>query len=281
MPGTFCVRLFLYTLFLIKWNIVKKGDGIVEAKKLANLAVEITLCMTICSAGYLAYSQNVGDVKQRVVSAQQIKEKENIVKNADQANLYQVKRKVLAQTESKLNIQRQGVIAIPDLSIYLPIYNKPYNTTALKKGAQQLNAVNSNNVEINNSMGSGNYILVAHNYSDGKSMFSPLQQHINKDAPYLVNNKANDVNWLDGIQIYTANDKGIYKYQIENQRAIPERQVSIRKDTSKPTLTIITCLFPSDQYRIETQATLVKSWEWDSAPNNVLEYFNQKYNLKK
>lgn len=191
-----------------------------------------------------------------------------------------VKGKVTAQIY-KGKYQRLGTVAIPDINICLPVYDQPYNSQALSRGAQQLKSVNASKIEVDNAMGSGNFILVAHNYNDGKSMFSPLQQYINKDAPYLVNGRPAEDHWIDGMNVFMANDKGVYKYKIISQKTISATDTSVRRDSEEPELNIITCLFPSDTYRIDTRAKLVKQWSWNNAPNSALKPFDNTYNLRK
>lgn len=253
-----------------------------KASRIANMAIAVTLTMTIASGGYWAYADNVGNVRQTLVHHQQRSQRKVRARVQDQItiNSEAVQRKVMEPMTGAKDVHRLGSIAIPSLNISLPIYNQPYNEQALSKGAQQMRAVNDQNIEVDTAMGNGNYVLVAHNYNDGKSMLSPLQQYINKDAPYLVNGKKQDNGWLNGTPIYLANDQGVYEYQVDNQRTLDEKDTSVRKNTEQAELNLITCLFPSDQYRIDTHAKLVKQWNWPDVPNNVLHALSMHYNLK-
>lgn len=238
--------------------------------------------MTISSGGYWAYAANVGNVRQSLVQNQRAKTQRQI-KVHDQISIdpTAVQRKVTEPISGVQNVHRLGSIAIPNLNISLPIYDQPYNNQVLSKGAQQMKAVNDKNIEVDTAMGNGNFVLVAHNYNDGKSMLGPLQQYINKDAPYLVNGKKQGNDWLNGVPIYLANDQGVFKYQINNQRTLDAKDTSIRRNTNQAELNVITCLFPSDQYRIDTHAKLVKQWNWSNVPNTVLRALSTPYNLKK
>lgn len=170
------------------------------------------------------------------------------------------------------NLNRVGTVAVPDLGILLPIYNKPYDEQALLVGAQQLEAKGKDADQA--TIGKGNFLLVAHNYTDGKKMFSPLQQNIGLNAPYLVNRHAQDNHWLDGKKIYLANDKGLYEYTIDVQRTIPGYKIDIQNNTDKPEINVITCLEPDDSWRIDTHGNLSQKWSWDQAPSDIVSYFD-------
>ena len=169
-------------------------------------------------------------------------------------------------------MNRVGTVAVPDLGILLPIYNKPYDEQALLVGAQQLEAKGKDADQA--TIGKGNFLLVAHNYTDGKKMFSPLQQNIGLNAPYLVNRHAQDNHWLDGKKIYLANDKGLYEYTIDVQRTIPGYKTDIQNNTDKPEINVITCLEPDDSWRIDTHGNLSQKWSWDQAPSDIVSYFD-------
>ena len=252
-----------------------------KVNRIANIALAVTLTMTIVSGGYWAYADNVGNVRQSLVQHQRTKAQRRVtVKDQVAIDPTAVQRKVTEPMVGMKNVHRLGSIAIPNLNISLPIYDQPYNNQTLSKGAQQMKAVNDKNIEVDTAMGNGNYVLVAHNYNDGKSMLSPLQQYINKDAPYLVNGKKQGNDWLNGAPIYLANDQGVFEYQIDSQRTLDAKDTSIRRNTDQAELNVITCLFPSDQYRIDTHAKLVKQWEWSNVPNDVLRALSARYNLK-
>lgn len=245
-----------------------------------NIFLITSIIAVAITGGYYAYTQNIGNLQQTIVNRNR-KSKAKLANEQMKIDPSAIRRKVVNNQYQNKHWQKLGNIVIPNLQISLPIYNQPYNQDALKIGAQQLKSVNNQNIEIDNSMGNGNYILVAHNYNDGKSMFSALQQYSNKDEPYFVNHKLGTNNWLNGAVIYLANDQGVYQYTIDNQQTINEDDLSVRKNNSQATLNIITCLFPSDTYRIDTQAHLTKKWSWNSAPNDVLKCLNQPYNLKR
>ena len=50
--------------------------------------------------------------------------------------------------------------------------------------------------------------------------------------------------------------------------------VSVLNPTNQAKATIITFLFPSTDYRIITNASLVNSWNWQDVPDKVANYFD-------
>lgn len=249
-----------------------------KLQKWLNIVLTFSSFCVIASGAYLVYSSNMFGLKQNAIQSQRkVVIQDRRVKKISAEKL---KKEVTNNVYKNKGWNRLGVVTIPFLNISLPIYDHPYDEQALAKGAQHLNAVNKNQISVDGSIGSGNYILVAHNYNDGKTMFSALQQNLNKDAPYLVNNSTQTNNWLSGKKVYVANDQGIYEYTIDDQKAIKGIDTSVRQNTEQAKLSIITCLFPSDQYRIDTEGTLTNYWSWSMAPQSVLQKINIKFNLK-
>lgn len=128
-------------------------------------------------------------------------------------------------------------------------------------------------------MGQGNYGLAAHNFNDGVTGFSGLQQVINQNAPYISNGQLKGSSWLNGTSVLLANNKGLYQYEITGQDTVKNTDVSVLDPTKNAQLTIISCLFPSTQYRIITHADLKHTYTWENAPQSVVSRFNlQVYN---
>lgn len=245
------------------------------------------LALGVCSLTFLGsgiwygYEQNFGNIKQEVLVQEHKKALSDLkVTDTESFDYQKIKAKVIENDQ--LNLTKKGVISMPSLDIFLPIYNQPYSQKALKLGAQQLPATTDGN-ESYSTAGQGNYILVAHNYSNGTQMFSALQQNLKNDAPYLVNGQKHDNNWLNGKSIYIANSAGVYEYQIDKQYIVSMTDLSVTKNTSSSELNILTCLEPSDNYRIVTHGILVKRYSWQNASQQVLKYFNysnsHRYNL--
>lgn len=154
----------------------------------------------------------------------------------------------------------EGTIVIPALNIRQNIYSQS-NSEALNKGAEQLR-----NSAYQLKFGEGNLVLAAHNYNDNHRGFSRLQQNTNQDAPYLVNDQRNSNNWLNGTEILIVNSDRIYVYSIDGQNTVRASDTSVLEQTTNRELNLITCLFPSDQYRIVTHANQTGSFTWEQAP---------------
>lgn len=180
---------------------------------------------------------------------------------------------VMVQNQKGSNLTKQGYIAIPDMSIFLPIYDNAYSQAALDLGANTANKDTPVPV-----MGEGNYTLAAHNWDNGYTGFSALQQNLKKDAPYLVGKTMGGSDWLNGKKIYMANAKGIYTYTVKSQTTVDQDDVSVldvnARIDNQPKLTIITCLFPSTTYRIITNAQVTDFVTWKKAPATLVNYFD-------
>lgn len=170
---------------------------------------------------------------------------------------------------------KQGFVAIPTRSILLPIYNDAYSTGGLNQGANYANrsAEDPNGTHIP-VMGQGNYGLAAHNFNDGHTGFSSLQENRNQNAPYLQNGRTGSSTWLRGQKVYLANGTQIYTYTITGQDLVEPSNVSVLNATKQAELTIISCLFPNTNYRIITHATLSGSTTWANASNQTVGYFD-------
>lgn len=238
-------------------------------KKLSDIMLTIGVVSLLFFGGYYIYSANLFNSTQAVASSSH---KPLVVSDSKVPDSHVETIHQEAIKNDQANLNRVGTVAVPDLGILLPIYNKPYDEQALLVGAQQLEAKGKDADQA--TIGKGNFLLVAHNYTDGKKMFSPLQQNIGLNAPYLVNRHAQDNHWLDGKKIYLANDKGLYEYTIDVQRTIPGYKTDIQNNTDKPEINVITCLEPDDSWRIDTHGNLSQKWSWDQAPSNIVSYFD-------
>lgn len=161
-------------------------------------------------------------------------------------------------------VQRgEGTVIIPQLSIRENIYSQD-DQQALNKGAEHL----ANN-GIQFALGQGNLVLAAHNYNDSKSRFSRLQENSNQDYPYLVCNKKGSDSWLNGTIIFIANSKNIFVYQVDDQKTVKADDTNVLDQSNLNELTLITCLFPSDQYRIITHAKQIHAYTWEKTPQSI------------
>lgn len=184
-----------------------------------------------------------------------------------------IRQSIMRQTQDGLI--KQGFVSIPELAILQPIFNDAYSEKGLKAGANYANrSENDPEGKIIPKMGQGNYGLASHNFDDGMTGFSGLQQNYQRNEPYLVNGKTYDNDWLNDKPIYMANSQGVYEYRIEIQKLVDKNDVDILNNTKDPQVTIITCLFPDTNYRIITIGKLTHSYTWDNAPDDIVNYFN-------
>ena len=237
--------------------------------KKINIALVATIVIAVVAFCYVLYSSNFLGAKQTVVNHTR---KSLTVSKV--TNVTSIKNTVTNNDYADKGWQKIGMIAIPDLGILLPIYNQPYNQDALKVGAQELT---NSDPSATSNLRIGNFTLVAHNYNDGHTMFSALQQNANQDAPYLINGQRGNNDWLDGKKIYVAGESGIYEYIITGQSTVSENNTSILNGNQNQ-IQIITCLFPSDHNRIVTRGKPVAKYMWDSAPADVVSLFDTQNN---
>lgn len=183
--------------------------------------------------------------------------------------------KMIMYNSSK-GLQKQGFVAIPSVKILLPIYNDAYSENGLSYGASYANRSEQDPTgKLIPHFGSGNYGLAAHNFNDGKTGFSALQQRINDNHPYLSNdNQFGHSSWLNGQFVYLANGDAIYQYKIIDQYGTKSSDIGVLNQTRKSKLTIISCLFPNIANRIITVAVLSNKYSWQDAPDNVVALFN-------
>lgn len=176
-------------------------------------------------------------------------------------------------------LKKQGMVAIPDVNILLPIYNDAYSDKGLSYGAAYANRnkldPTGKNVPV---FGKGNYGLAAHNFNDGKTGFSALQQTINDNSPYINRDGSlGGSSWLNGTYVYTANKEGIYIYEITGQSTVLQSNTDPLNPTTESRLTIISCVFPNTQYRIVTIAKQVNHYSWANASDNALLQFDLQH----
>lgn len=236
------------------------------------------ILIVIGSLGLTAYTANLFNVQALLAQyrnqyvAQQVQKKATL-----HVNRQQIQKMVMRDQNTQDQFEKVGFVAIPSQSILLPIYNDAYSVAGLNLGADYANRYpedpTGKNIPV---MGQGNYGLAAHNFNDGKTGFSGLQKDLNANAPYLINGKLGESDWLNGQDVYLANQTGIYDYKITNQVTKEETDSEVLAPTDQAQLTIVSCLFPDTSKRIITQATLKKTYSWQSAPNKMVGYFNLK-----
>lgn len=233
------------------------------------IALLLLVVALVCAGIWVEHQPTMSPVKQF---------SKQLTTTSDNNSLSKGQRDKLAQAVMKddqkgANLNKQGFVAMPSLSILMPVYDNAYSLAALDLGA---NTANKGTPVP--TMGEGNYTLAAHNWDNGYTGFSAMQQHINQDAPYLVDGKMGGSDWLNGKQIYLANAKGIYTYTVKNQTTVDQNDVSVldvdARLNNKAKLTIITCLFPNTDYRIITNAQYTDFDSWQSAPSKLVSQFD-------
>ncbi|WP_439819429.1 class A sortase [Weissella paramesenteroides] len=241
------------------------------AKKIFQIILTI---IVLCSVSYICYQQDWFDIHNKAVQTirtQKVKIDSHKKIRLNERN--QVRQRLMRETQTGL--KKQGYVSIPTVGILEPIFNDAYSEKGLQAGA---NYANRSQVDPTGKqvpvMGQGNYGLASHNFDDGLTGFSGLQQNYQNDAPYLVNGQQQTNNWLNHKAIYLANKDGIYEYRIKQQRLVKANDVNVLNPTKRAQVTIITCLFPSTSYRIITTGYLKKDYTWAKAPSRVVSYFD-------
>ena len=243
--------------------------------KKAKILLQVFLSIIIlCSISYICYQQNWFDVHNKIV--QEIRSHRVVVDDNKKMSLVDRKRiRQRLMRETQTDLKKQGFVSIPVVGILEPIFNDAYSEKGLQAGA---NYANRSQVDPTGKqvpvMGQGNYGLASHNFDDGLTGFSGLQQNYQNDSPYLVDGRRQKSNWLNKQAIYLANSDGIFEYRIKQQRLVKADDVSVLDPSQKAQVTIITCLFPSTAYRITTIGQLKKSYTWDKAPGHIINYFD-------
>ncbi|MGO0154549.1 class A sortase [Leuconostoc mesenteroides] len=234
------------------------------------------ISLLVLGGSYL-YQKNVAGIKTAILKPIHKQERKTANKKAaEDITSRTLIRKMVMRNATK-NFEKQGFVSIPSANILLPIYNDAYSAEGLNLGANYANKSEKDpEGQQKPVMGQGNYGLAAHNFNDGQTGFSALQQTTNNDSPYLQNGKLKGSSWLNGKSILLANGEGIYRYEITSQNTVLSTEVSVLNPTKEARLTIISCLFPSTTYRIITHAELKKTYTWDSAPEKLVSEFNLK-----
>ncbi|EKZ0201723.1 sortase [Enterococcus faecium] len=227
---------------------------------------------------YLGYTQNYLNVKDTIVVKERahmyvpLEEKRSITSERER-----IRNQIMKQTQLDNGLTKQGFISIPSLGILLPIFDKAYSEDSLKSGASSCNIIDPINHKISiPELGKGNYPLAGHNFNDGKTAFSALQQSVNNDYPYIINGESssNENTWLVGTPVYVANGKNIFKFEIGTQYLVAQDDISVLEQTAESKLSMISCLYPSTNFRIITPAFLVATYDWINAPDNIINNFD-------
>lgn len=270
--------LIFFVLFLIGLLMLKVRKKQLSYKKIGYISLLWTLGLSVISLGTkIMYQNNIWSVQTNALNyVQRYKQHESDRKDKfDDSSRIDISKMVMHQAVKGLD--KQGFISIPSRNILLPVYNDAYSDKGLNAGANYANkSVIDPTGEHKPIMGEGNYGLAAHNFNDGQTGFSGLQQYTNHDSPYLQNGHLKGSDWLNGQKILLANAHGIYDYRITGQTLVTNKKISVLNPTQTAQVTIISCLFPSTDYRIITHGKLKNIYTWDNAPRKLVNEFNLK-----
>lgn len=224
----------------------------------------ISILLVLASLfGIYAQQTNLFSQPTTVKSIKQVQKKNDKVSKKDIAII-----KKLVMTNHSEGFEKQGFIAIPQLNILLPIYNDAYSKAGLDLGADTANNKQGGQLGVNN------YAIAAHSFNDAKTGFSALQQYRNNNEPYIKDGKNSSNDWLNGVKIFVANQKGIYEFKITDQILVDQDNTSVLDAGETPRLTLISCLFPDTEKRIITQAEFVSFNKWSKANKTEISYFD-------
>ncbi|MGR8774193.1 class A sortase [Leuconostoc citreum] len=279
MVGLVLAFFVLFILmFLLNLFIAKLRKQSIHYKKIGYVVFLWSLILCLFGIGIKTiYQSNLWSLQTSILKPIQSYERQKTDHAADQDKTSRAEIAKMVMRQANSGLDKQGFVSIPERNILLPIYNDAYSDKGLNAGANYANR-SADDPEGKNTpvMGKGNYGLAAHNFNDGTTGFSGLQQETNHDLPYLQNDKLKGSNWLNGKTVLLANAKGIYDYQITGQTLVTPDAVSVLNSNQSAEVTIISCLFPSTDYRIITHAKLRKTYTWGSAPQKLVKEFNLK-----
>lgn len=238
----------------------------------------VSFLSTVLFGLYFCYQANIFDVKETIV---RVKRKNIILKiNIEEVKepMTNIKRKRIHSDlvkPTQTNKLRQGYISIPSLNILLPIFGDAYDPIALSSGANIFPSGTDGKETLQEQLKKYSVVvLAAHNYNDGVTAFSPLQEHINHNEPYLIDGEIFNNNWLKGRKIYIATSQNVYEYELGTQYLIDGNDLSITNTDTEWPLKLITCLYPSDKYRIVTPAKFINIYTWETVPTDILYLFD-------
>lgn len=233
----------------------------------------LILLLFAASSGYLIY-QHYQELYARIQPLKVYQPKKSFAKKTDTHYAADILKMVKWNPHADQGQTKIGYVGIPSRHILLPIYVNPYSSVTLNLGAASVKG---------QTMGEKtNFSLAAHNFNNHVTGFSALQLRQNSNSPYLTSSGTHDVHSLDKTKIYTIDKNYLYVYEIVLQETVYKDQVSIMDPNNtikgKPTLTVISCLFPNINYRIVTRAVLSHKYPVLKAPATLLKVFDMRIN---
>jgi hypothetical protein len=190
--------------------------------------------------------------------------KKEIEKNKASKGSFNFEKVEPLSTEAVLNAQWKaqqlpviGGIAIPELSLNLPIFNGLENA-GLYYGAGTMKETQE--------MGKGNYALASHHVfgitGANEMLFSPLDRA-----------KA-------GMKIYLTDKDKVYTYSITSVENVEPERVDVVDDAADGTaeVTLVTCEDAAATSRTIVKGVLESETPYKETPKKILNYFNKSYN---
>lgn len=279
--------LFLWGIFrVIQWLLTGRESELKQAFRPRSIISTILIWMIIGLSALIVNQTNFLNIRGWFMKQQQSwaqKKSEKAAKQADKDGMskqVRLKIKKMVMRNAQPGFKKQGFVSIPSVNILEPIYNDAYSAKGLSIGAAVANRSEEDPSGTKMPvMGKGNYGLAAHNFNDGKSGFSPLQEVLNQAKPYLIWHADKTAtlagsDWLNDKHVYLAGPNGVFDYKIVSQKTVSKTQVSVLNQSKDGKLTIISCLFPDTAYRIITTAKLDEKYTWTNAPASVVQNFD-------
>lgn len=237
-----------------KHNLIKLLKGLLSTLLLL-IGVALIFNKSIRNT-LMAWHTNQYQVSQ--VSKQTIEQNKdaNVSYDFDAVESISTESVLKAQTSSA-NLPVIGGIAIPDLSINLPIF-KGLGNTELSYGA---GTMKENQV----MGGDNNYALASHHVfglaGSSQMLFSPLE------------------NAKIGMSIYLTDKDKVYTYMITSVEKVTPDQVAVIEDIlGRKELTLVTCTDAEATSRTIVKGVYDSEVSFDQAPEDILDAFNTAYN---
>ncbi|GMA69203.1 hypothetical protein GCM10025879_04490 [Leuconostoc litchii] len=162
------------------------------------LLVTCVISLFVLGGSYI-YQKNIVGIKTAILKPIQQQERKIANQKVSQDNTSRARIRQMVMRNVTQKFKKQGFVSVPSQNILLPIYNDAYSDEGLNLGANYANKSEKDpDGQKQPVMGQGNYGLAAHNFNDGKTGFSALQQSTNSDSPYLKDGKLQGSSWLNG-----------------------------------------------------------------------------------
>ncbi|HDA6121893.1 TPA: class A sortase [Enterococcus faecium] len=141
-----------------------------------------------------------------------------------------------------------GFVAVPSVSINLPIFQGLYNDNLL---------YGAGTAKPNQQLGEKNYVLASHRSDKPTLLFTPLDQ-VSK-----------------GENIFVTDKDRIYQYEISTVMEVtPDRGDLMDDVPNEKIITLITCSDIQGTNRVIVRGNFITSWSFDEAPAEAKKAFD-------